>query len=115
MGEDAPSPQLADEETAMSPADTERPEQVYKIECEDGCRYVVYNAAAIGNPPDHVPDKWYVRPYGSALPLGEDVNEPFETAADAERAARALHVRGPGAPRLARSSGPDHAGGLMPY
>jgi hypothetical protein len=85
----------------MAAGDVGKIDHVYKIECEDGCRYIVYNAAAIGNPSDHVPDKWYVRPYASALPPGNEVGESFETAEDAERAARARHVRGAGAPKFA--------------
>lgn len=63
--------------------------QVYKIACEDGRRYIVYNAAVIGNPADHVPDKWYARPYPVPLPLGQEAGEPFDSAEAAERAIRA--------------------------
>jgi hypothetical protein len=77
----------------MSVVDPERSYPVYKIECEDGCRYVVYNASAIGNPTDHMPDKWYFRSYPARFPLGTEVGAPFETAKDAEQAARAPHVR----------------------
>jgi hypothetical protein len=71
--------------TAIAP---DRPDRVYKIACEDGRRYVVYNASVLGNPPDHVPDKWYARPYPMAPPLGDEVGGPFNTAGEAERAAR---------------------------
>jgi hypothetical protein len=77
--------------------ETERPTQVHKIECEDGRRYIVYNAAVIGNPADHVPDKWYVRPYPVPLPLREEVGEPFDSAEEAKLAARARHARVVGA------------------
>ena len=65
----------------------DRRSRVYKIEREDGCRYVIYNAAEIGNPPDHAPDKWYYRPYPT--PFWVDAGEPFDSSEEAERAARA--------------------------
>ena len=37
--------------------------QVYKIECESGRRYIVYQASAIGDPADHTPSKWYAQLY----------------------------------------------------
>jgi hypothetical protein len=66
---------------------------VYKFECQDGRRYIVYNASAIGNPGDHRPDKWYARPYPVPVPLGEDIGEPFDSAEEAEAAARSRHAR----------------------
>jgi hypothetical protein len=77
----------------MSPSTAERPALVYKVEGQDGRRYIVYNAAAIGNPADHRPHKWYVRPYSVAVPLGAEVGGPFETAEEAERSVRARHGR----------------------
>jgi hypothetical protein len=64
---------------------------VYKFECQDGRRYIVYNASAIGNPGDHVPGKWYARPYPVPVPLGEDLGEPFDSAEEAEADARSRH------------------------
>jgi len=91
------APLSLDSENAMLELDSERVFPVYKIACDDGCRYVVYNASAIGNPADHVPDKWYFRPYPAPFPIGSEVGNPFETAHEAERAARAPHVLSVGA------------------
>jgi hypothetical protein len=60
----------------------------YKIECEDGSRYLIYNAAAIGNPSDHVPGKWYFLP--SPVKPGIVAGEAFDTPEDAEQAALLL-------------------------
>lgn len=79
---------------------------VYKFECECGTRYVVYNAAALWNPQDHVPDKWYVLPYSAPFPTGQGVGEAYDTAEEAERAARSWHE--PTAPRAARTSEPSN-------
>lgn len=68
----------------MSPTAIEQSRRVYKIEYA-GRRYVVYNASEIGNPPDHMPDKWHILPY--PVPLGMEVGEAFDTAEEAERAA----------------------------
>jgi hypothetical protein len=94
----------------------ERPIDVYKIECTGcagGCRYIVYNASVLGNPGDHQPDKWYFRPYPAPLPVGPDVGEPFDTAADAERAAREHHALSfcppPALDRIEARSGPGPA------
>ena len=59
---------------------------IYTITCENRNRFVIYNASAIGNPTDHQADKWYYRVY--PVPVGMEAGEPFETAAEAERAAR---------------------------
>ena len=74
--------------------------QAYKIGCEDGRRYVVYNASAIGNPTGHAPDKWYYRPYPLPTGLGLEAGEPFDTAEEAELAARAGQTRADDAARL---------------
>ncbi len=66
----------------------ERTGRVYKITCGNGSRYVIYNASEIGNPPDHVAEKWYFRPY--PVPLGLEAGDPFDTAEAAESAARRL-------------------------
>lgn len=95
----------------MTSADSQPAHPVYKIQCADGRRYVVYNASAIGNPADHVPDKWYFRPYPARFPLGTEVGEPFETAQDAEQAARAPEIRSEGVSRPAQNLGPGHADG----
>jgi hypothetical protein len=81
-------------EPAMTPTSRERQSRVYKIEREDGFRFVVYNAAEIGNPPDHAPDKWYFRPY--PMPCWLDAGESFDTSEQAERAARAYPTQGNG-------------------
>jgi hypothetical protein len=75
----------------MSTSDTGRPIEVYRIRCEDGHPFVVYNASAIGDPSDHVPGKWYARPYLVPILRGEEIVGPFDAAEDAERAVRALH------------------------
>jgi hypothetical protein len=62
--------------------------QIYRISCDDGRRFVIYNAHEIGNPGDHEADKWYFRPY--PVPVGLDCGQPFDSAEAAERAARAL-------------------------
>jgi len=66
------------------------PRRVYKIECGDIHRYVIYNASVIGNPPGYAPDKWYFQLY--PVPLGLEPGEPFDTAGDAEQAARQWHA-----------------------
>jgi hypothetical protein len=78
----------------MSPTDRGRSPLAYKFACEDGRRYVVYNAAVLGNPPDHVPDKWYVRPYPVPPAPDGEAGGPFETVEEAERATRARCVPG---------------------
>jgi len=67
----------------MSESPNARPCSAYRVEGSCGRSYVVYNAAEVGNPVDHVPDKWYVHPY--PIPLGLRAGEPFDTAEDAER------------------------------
>jgi hypothetical protein len=75
-------------ELAMPAVNTERHRDVYKVVCDDGRRYLVYNASVIGNPADHVPDRWYFWRY-DPVPLGfaDHVSGPFDTAEGAERAA----------------------------
>ncbi len=80
----------------MSRATPERSPRVFTIDCDGAGRYVIYNASEIGNPPDHLPDRWYFRPY--PMPLWQGVGEPFDTAEEAERAARARHARGDDGP-----------------
>lgn len=77
----------------MLTADTEPNAQVYKVQCEDGSRHIVYNASFLGNPSDHEPNKWYTRPYPVQLPLGEPVGRPYDTAQAAEQAVRTHHTR----------------------
>lgn len=77
----------------MLVTETEPGAQVYKVQCEDGSRHIVYNASFIGNPADHEPDKWYTRPYPVSLPLGCPVGRSYDSAQDAERAIRARHAR----------------------
>src|SRR4051812_17013272 len=72
---------------------------IYKIECEGG-RFVIYHASEIRNPCDYVPGKWYFRPYPS--PMGFEAGEPFDTAEEAERAAR-------GGANAVASTGHGHA------
>lgn len=60
---------------------------IYKIDCGGGRRYVIYNSSEIGSAFDHVLDKWYFLPY--PVPLGLAAGMPFDTADEAERAARA--------------------------
>jgi len=60
--------------------------QIYRISSPDGRRFVVYNAAEIGNPFDHQPDKWYFGPY--PIPLGFRVGPAYDSAEEAEMAAR---------------------------
>jgi hypothetical protein len=81
----------------MSRTASNKPDQVVRIECEDGRRFLVYNASVLGNPSDYAPDKWYARPYPVSLPLGEEAGEAFETAEEAERALRTRHARSAGA------------------
>lgn len=83
----------------MDPAETDRNSQVYKIQCDDGCSFVVYNASAIGNPGDHQPDRWYVRPHPVKFRLEEEVDGPFRSAQEAERAIRLRHTRRTAPPR----------------
>ncbi|WP_165253655.1 hypothetical protein [Paludisphaera soli] len=85
----------------MFSTDVGRPILVYKFASHGGGRYVVYNSAMLGNPPDHLPNKWYARTYPVSMPLGEAVGEAFETAEEAVRAARAVHARIDGTPSLA--------------
>lgn len=58
---------------------------IYKLTCASGRRYVIYNAAEIGNPSDHVPDKWYFRPY--PMPVAMEPGDPYESPDAAEAAA----------------------------
>jgi len=67
-------------------ADETEARLIYKIACEGDRRFVIYNARELGNPADHEPDKWYCRPY--PVPVGLDYAVCFDSAADAERAAR---------------------------
>lgn len=83
----------------MNPNLSDQSCRVYKVECADGCRYIIYNASEIGNPGDHVPDKWYFRPY--PIPLGLETGLSFDTAEMTEEAARAQHIRVHGTPSLA--------------
>jgi hypothetical protein len=71
----------------MTPTRTGHPGKVYKIGCDGGRNYVIYNAAAIGNPLDHVPDKWYFRPY--LMNVEPEALRALDSAEEAERAARA--------------------------
>lgn len=66
----------------------DRLDRVYKVRCEDGRRYIVYNASVIGNPADHAADKWYARPYPDPVPLGGDAIGPYDSAEEAEAGAR---------------------------
>lgn len=77
----------------MSADRDENPDRVYKIKSEDGFHYIVYNASVIGNPGDHVPDKWYCRTYSLTPVLGQEIGKPFETAEEAQRAAQAGRAR----------------------
>lgn len=70
----------------MPPCELARTRDVYRLECDDGRRYIVYNASALGNPPDHVPDNWYLLAYPRSPQIGD--GHPFESADEAERAAR---------------------------
>jgi hypothetical protein len=81
------------EEHVMAAIDSDGHPWIYKVECEGGRRYLVYNASVLGNPPDHIPDKWYVREWTAPSQLGAEVSGPFETAEEAERVARAKHVQ----------------------
>lgn len=76
-------------ERAMTEHHTERSRRAYRIECDGGHRYVIYNTAGVDSPLDHVPNKWYVLPY--PIPLGVWVGESFDSAEDAERSVRARH------------------------
>ncbi len=69
-------------------SDASQIRQIYRIACGDGRRFVIYNAQEIGNPIDHEADKWYFRPY--PVPVGLDCGEPFDSAEEAEQAARAF-------------------------
>ena len=60
--------------------------RIYRITCDGGRRFVIYNACEIGNPCDHEANKWYFRPY--PVPVGLDSSEAFDSAEAAERAAR---------------------------
>ena len=73
----------------MSTATSARPRWIYTIECSAGTRYVIYNAAALGNPADYVPDKWYARPF--PVGIGFEPGEAFDTAEQAESYVRARH------------------------
>src|SRR6476660_6878886 len=57
----------------------------HAIACPAGNRYVIYSPAVLGNPTDHLPDKWYF----SHFPMtpGIVAGEAFDTAADAEAGA----------------------------
>lgn len=62
--------------------------KIYTIELDDNARYLIYNASELGNPPDHVPNKWYFYPYNPTMII--TASEPFDTAELAEQAAAAF-------------------------
>ena len=71
----------------MSSADRGPTRGVFLIDCADGSgRYVIYNASEIGNPGDHLPDKWYAHPY--PVPVGFEPGHAFDSAEEAELAIR---------------------------
>lgn len=59
---------------------------VFKFRHDDGTPFLVYHTAAIGDPPDHVPGKWYYRPYLG--PIDRAGCGPFDSPEEAERVAR---------------------------
>jgi hypothetical protein len=71
----------------------------YKIEVDDGSRFVVYNASLLGNPTDHVAGKWYVWRY--PLLSSAEADGPFDTPEAAELAAQSGHA---GVSQLSRSA-----------
>jgi hypothetical protein len=60
-------------------------ESLYLLEGRHGRRYVIYNAATIGDPFDHEPGRWYFLPY--PVPLGFRPGPAFASAEAAELAA----------------------------
>jgi hypothetical protein len=64
-----------------------RPIRAYQLRCDDGSLFLIYNASAFGNPPDHVLNKWYFLRY--PFPRVFRAGEAFDTADEAETAARA--------------------------
>ena len=50
---------------------------------------VSLGSGAVRDPAYHVAGKWYYRPYPTPYPLGSETVTPFDSAEDAERAARA--------------------------
>jgi hypothetical protein len=74
----------------------ERHELVRKLQHGDGSPFLVYHTSAIGDPPDHVAGKWYHRLYPGRLEV--EPRGPFESAGEAERAARAEHAGSDGSP-----------------
>jgi len=63
----------------------------YIVSCASGRQYVIYNPLVLGEPTDHQAGKWYYQPY-PVLP-GIVPGQPFESADEAERAARSVDSR----------------------
>jgi hypothetical protein len=64
----------------------------YLIYRTDGAQYVLYNASVIGNPSDHIANKWYARRYPVTVPIAGPSSQPFDTPQDAERAIHAGRI-----------------------
>lgn len=75
----------------MKPSDGEGFLRCYKVAGPSGHLYLVYNASLLDHSDDHQPGKWYYGPY--PLPLEQATEAWFDTAEDAEQAARAWDAR----------------------
>ncbi|MHC5536957.1 hypothetical protein ACYOEI_01630 [Singulisphaera rosea] len=69
----------------MLPDPDESPRLLYKVEGENGRRYLIYNALVMGDPSGHVPGKWYTRPYPLMVSQAGPGSNPHDTADEAEQ------------------------------
>lgn len=60
---------------------------MHTIRCSNGHRYMIYHSSELAFLDGHIANKWYFHPY--PLEPGLKAGIPYESAAEAERAARA--------------------------
>lgn len=60
---------------------------MHTIRCNNGHRYMIYHSSELAFVDGHIANKWYFHSYPAELGLKAGI--PYESAAEAERAARA--------------------------
>ena len=73
-------------------------QRVYEMVCEVGWRCVIYQALAICSPVGQEPDKWYILLRAEQTASQEKTLGPYDSAEEAEHAARAIHEPGGACP-----------------